>query len=536
MFNSDNPILLVGSGGLGCELLKLLSVSNFKSITVIDMDTVEKTNLNRQFLFDSNSINKYKAEMAAKKTMQYRKGIHIQFIIGNIITDTHIFTDSFFNQFKIIVNALDNIEARNFVNKVAIKLNIPLINGGTEGYIGTVRWHIRNKTPCYECYPKVTNKSIPVCSIRDRPQKIEHCVGWGKTLFEQIFNNINKDLADYSYLNYKTNVCDLIENLFDKEINKIKELQNEGNTTSINLIKDISLKKYFTADELSNLDQLALKEYQQDESNVLSQYDIPTNSNIKHLLLLFYHSYCKLQEKMKQTEIINFNKSDKDIIYFIYSSSNLRCYNFTIPFESRFKIEQLAGNIIPAIASTNNIIAAIQVAEIIKYFKGSKDLRDVNLKVDGTLKSVLSMEQTINPNCPCCSQENIAIFSAENIKIKIDFKNDNFNKVLQKINEILEHKIDRNIYKDLNVDFNHNAFYMEGDLDEEEMKCYNTIANKTLKEIISMNKMNNTETVEFMFCFENLEKGNKYFNVILIDTPLIDNESQFIGNKRNRDK
>ncbi|RLN24243.1 hypothetical protein C2845_PM07G06320 [Panicum miliaceum] len=180
-------VLVVGAGGLGCELLKDLALSGFKKLHVIDMDTIDVSNLNRQFLFRVQDVGKSKAEVAARRVMERVSGVNIVPHFCRI-EDKEI---EFYSQFHIIVLGLDSIEARSYINSVACgfleydsndnpleETVKPMVDGGTEGFKGHARVIIPGTTPCFECNiwlfpPQV---KFPLCTLAETPRTAAHCI------------------------------------------------------------------------------------------------------------------------------------------------------------------------------------------------------------------------------------------------------------------------------------------------------------------------------------------------------------------------
>ena len=174
----ESRILVVGAGGIGCEVLKNLAMSGFAHIDVIDLDTIDVSNLNRQFLFRPEHVGSSKAVVAAEAVVKFNPDVEIVANHGNIKDSK--FGTSYFKKFDVVLNALDNIDARKHVNRLCLSVGVPLIDAGTQGYIGQVMPIYKNLTACYECNPKPTQKIYPICTIRSTPDKPVNCIVWAK--------------------------------------------------------------------------------------------------------------------------------------------------------------------------------------------------------------------------------------------------------------------------------------------------------------------------------------------------------------------
>lgn len=195
-------ILVIGAGGLGCEILKNLALSGFKDIHVIDMDTIDISNLNRQFLFRKDDVGKYKAEVAAAFVEKRVKGVKITPHNCKI----QEFDEDFYMQFQIVVCGLDSIEARRWINATLVHMVDednqdslkPLIDGGTEGFKGQTRVVFPTMTPCIECQLDLytPRAAVPLCTLATIPRQPEHCIEWAHIIAwdqEKPFPALDKD-------------------------------------------------------------------------------------------------------------------------------------------------------------------------------------------------------------------------------------------------------------------------------------------------------------------------------------------------------
>ncbi|MCL2809081.1 MAG: HesA/MoeB/ThiF family protein [Treponema sp.] len=149
-----SSVLVVGAGGLGCPIITYLASAGVGRIGILDSDTVALSNLNRQFLHNTNDIGKLKTDSAKEKISGLNNEIKIE------TYDIHLNESNaanIFNGYDIVLGAVDSYETRFFINKACVTLSIPYIDGGINGFNGCVLFSNPPDTPCLKCiYPETS--------------------------------------------------------------------------------------------------------------------------------------------------------------------------------------------------------------------------------------------------------------------------------------------------------------------------------------------------------------------------------------------
>ena len=182
--------------GASLTLVQDAALSGFRHVHVIDMDTIDISNLNRQFLFTAEDVGASKAEAAARAIMRRFGGEESG---GVVITPHHGRIEEmpreFYGQFHIIVLGLDSLEARSYLNSLICGFleyddegNVdettikPMVDAGTEGFAGHTRVILPGITPCVQCtmwlYPPQT--TFPLCTLAETPRNAAHCIEYVK--------------------------------------------------------------------------------------------------------------------------------------------------------------------------------------------------------------------------------------------------------------------------------------------------------------------------------------------------------------------
>ncbi|GIK05657.1 E1 ubiquitin-activating protein uba2 [Aspergillus viridinutans] len=439
----ESRVLLVGAGGIGCELLKNLLLSGFGEIHIIDLDTIDLSNLNRQFLFRYEHIKKPKALVAKEVAHKFQPSAKLEAYHANI-KDSQFNVD-WFATFDLVFNALDNLDARRHVNRMCLAANVPLIESGTTGFNGQVQVIKKNQTECYDCNSKEVPKTFPVCTIRSTPSQPIHCIVWAKSyLFPELFGTSEDESEEFDHSADADNATE-IANL-RKEAQALKAIRESMGSPEF---YQKVFEKVFKEDieRLRGMEDmwktrtapqpLDFEKLQQESSSIEPTVSVNDQKvwSLAEDFVVFKDSLERLSKRLKTLQentkdglkpILIFDKDDVDTLDFVTASANLRATIFGIEPKSKFDTKQMAGNIIPAIATTNAMTAGLCVLQAFKVLKDDfQNAKMVFLERSGARAVNSDSLKPPNPSCPVCS--------VATARIKIDPERATVNDLVQDV-------------------------------------------------------------------------------------------------------
>ena len=420
--------LMVGSGAIGCEHLKNLAFMGVTNIHLTDPDSIEKSNLNRQFLFRTHHIGKPKSLMASEAIKNMKATMNIKSYTEKVGSENTIFTNQLMPQVTGVLNALDNVKARRFMDEQCFKFNKPLFESGTTGTKGNTQPVIPFVTETYSATSDPDNeKSFPMCTIKSFPNEIAHTIHWAMDNFE-FFNRapstLNRWIKDVSVLDTMSQIERTIGmqdiNMFTIKYKTQHDIEmcakwavdmfTENYTNSIKqLLSTFPVEheitpgiKFWAAGKRCpkpiefDINNNIHMDYIQATFHILASIsglvDNYNRNQIKQMIqdykpLEFQSNNIKVSSnnneidseqvvignpnEFKPTYIaLEFEKDDDKHINWVTAASNLRAMNYGIPIEDKQKTKGIAGRIIPAISTTTSIVSGLILLEMVKYLLG----------------------------------------------------------------------------------------------------------------------------------------------------------------------
>ena len=199
-------VFIAGAGGLGSPIAMYLAAAGVGTIRIVDHDTIELSNLNRQVLHWDENISMRKVDSAAEKIKKLNPRVKVE-AIAETVTEANV--SQLVGDFDLVVDALDNLPTRYLLNKAALDKNIPFFHGAVYGFEGRVMTIIPGQTACLFCvYHGVTppKEKFPVIGVTpgvigciQATEVIKHIVGLGELLTNKLlmFDGLNMKFTEF---------------------------------------------------------------------------------------------------------------------------------------------------------------------------------------------------------------------------------------------------------------------------------------------------------------------------------------------------
>jgi len=157
-------VTIIGLGGLGAAAAAYLTMAGVGKIRLVDQDTVEVHNLQRQILYSINDVRRPKVEAATERLERLNPQVRLEPIAENVHEAN---ADQIISHSDCLVDGLDNMATRYIINRACTRNSVPYVFAGAIGMEGNLSVFRPPSTPCLECImPDLDDRYLPTCETR----------------------------------------------------------------------------------------------------------------------------------------------------------------------------------------------------------------------------------------------------------------------------------------------------------------------------------------------------------------------------------
>ena len=260
---SKAKVLLIGAGGLGVAILPYLAAAGVGEIGVVDDDVIEVSNLQRQVIYKSSAVGKYKVDEAKAMVSELNPLIKVNVIAEKLSGKNAI---SLFEKYDIIVDATDNLQIKYLINDACLVTNKPMVYGSIFRFQGQVSVFNYQNGPTYRClYPDensssancadagVIGISVGIIGMLQANEVVKMILGIGEVLNGKIlvYNILNNEQQKYDF---EKNVSVAIDSTIFEE--KYVSIENNGEEIAAEAVINEMINDEILFLDVRNVDEL----------------------------------------------------------------------------------------------------------------------------------------------------------------------------------------------------------------------------------------------------------------------------------------
>ncbi|KNB07084.1 ubiquitin-activating enzyme E1 [Fusarium oxysporum f. sp. lycopersici 4287] len=345
-------------------------------IWVTDMDSIERSNLNRQFLFRADDVGQMKSDRAALAVQRMNPDLegHMVTLKERVSPETeNVFNEDFWRNLDGVTNALDNVEARTYVDRRCVFFQKPLLESGTLGTKGNTQVVLPHLTESYSSSQDPPEKEFPMCTIRSFPNKIDHTIAWAKEyMFEKLFvkapQTVNLYLTQPQFIE-----------------NSMKQGGNQKETLE-------TIRNYLTTERPRTFEDCiawARQLFETEFSNKIQQllYNFPKDSETSSGTPFW-------SGPKRAPDALKFDPNNPSHFGFIVAAANLHAFNYNIksPGTDRsIYLRELDNVIVPDFTPSSNVKIQADDKEPVEPESSNFDDNDEIEKLTASLPSPSSL-------------------------------------------------------------------------------------------------------------------------------------------------